>query len=266
MDHFIYYGHFYRLRVGDVEHRCRSTLEIVRSHSEECVTALAEDSGPLLDHQPDAVFVMLNPGASRPADGQERDDVIDPCTIQGDARDHLVATCPDDTQLAIERVMSCKGFDHVRVINMFDIRDTDSRSLAKLVRDLHSGTNGLPDVPEMKSCSIFSSERRRELRCRLNVRNPVIVAAWTTSRDLIPFFKKCYGVLEELDGRLQIHGWQPPDERLYYHPSRKKNKWAEHIVQNWPRPSWISRLIRAALRRRSPIAAAVSFVRTRWRS
>ena len=131
---FIYYGHFYRLCVDDVEYRCRSTLEIIAPRNLECARAAAGNPGALLDHEPNAVFVMLNPGASHPCDGRERDEIINPCEIHGDARCHLVATCPDAAQQAIENVMLRKQFDHVRVLNLFDIREPYSMVLKRKVR------------------------------------------------------------------------------------------------------------------------------------
>ena len=237
MDDFIYFGHFYRLCIDGVVYCCRSTLEIVHSCNLGCCArAVAENPGALLEYPPNAIFVMLNPGSSRPYDSQEPGNIIDPSEIHEDARCHLVATYPDDTQRAIENVMLCKQFGHVRVINLFDIRHPDSRWLVKKVRESLGLVRGkhLPRDPEMKPYSIFSCERRCELGNRLNAQRHVVVAAWTTKDGLRPFFEKCYRIL--CDQQLQVHGWQSGkrEERRYRHPSRLKKKWPRRIVRCWP--------------------------------
>ena len=234
MDAFVYYGHFYNLCVDDVVYHCRSTLEIARTRNLECARAADEDPSQLLDRRPDALFVMLNPGGSRPC-GHEPNNIVNPRDIYDDARQYLVATDPDDTQQAIKIVMSRKGFDHVRVLNLFDIREPDIKLLRDTVRSSYGVHRGqrLSEVPEMKSYSIFSGERCCELRSRLNIGSPIVVAAWSTEDRLRLFFEKCYDTLTDL--RLRIYGWQAgePEQRKYYHPARNEN-WAEYIVRNWP--------------------------------
>ena len=239
MSCFIYYGHFYRLTIdGHVSYCCRSTLEIVRSRSQIAREA-DQDSGRLLDLQPNAVFVMLNPGSSRPCDGQEPDDSIDPCEIDGHASSNLVLTCPDDTQQAVEKVMTCKQFDHVRVLNLFDIRERCSAMLINRIRTSLGldPRRHLPRQPEIKPYSIFSCERRHELRNRLSARSRIVIAAWGADKATRPFFRQCYQILEGIGLNLQIHGWpkgQPREDRGFCHPSRRRKKWPRFIINNWP--------------------------------
>lgn len=233
MSCFIYYGHFYRLTIGGVEYRCRSTLEIVRSRNQAPVESAAQSSGEfLLNQQPDAVFVMLNPGSSHPRNGQESSNCISPCQIDDDAKSNLVLACPDPTQKAIEIVMSRKQFDHVRVLNLFDIRDPESKSLVRRIR-ISLGLeekNRIPYPPNIQSYSIFSEERRCELRSRLNAGvRQMVIAAWTKKPSLDPFFRQFYQILEGEE--LRIHGLAA---RGFYHPSRMKNIWANYVVDNWP--------------------------------
>ena len=224
MSCFIYYGHFYRLTIGDDIYCCRSTLEIVRSEISNPCT--------LLDNYPDAVFVMLNPGSSRPYNGQEPSNSISPCQIDNDVRSNLVLACPDPTQKAIEVVMSRKSFRHVRVLNLFDIRESESESLVNRIRT-NLGLRErqrIPYPPDIRPYSIFSCERRHELRSRLNAGiRQIVIAAWTIKSGLVPFFRKSCNILES-EG-LRIHGLA---DRGFYHPSRIRNIWANYIVDNWP--------------------------------
>ena len=233
MSCFIYYGHFYQLTIEGTAYCCRSTLEIVSLRNQDLASEAAQNSGVLLDHdhQPDAVFVMLNPGGSRPCDGQEPSNAIRPCQIGEHARSNLVPTRPDDTQKAVEKVMTCKRFDHVRVLNLFDIREPDSAELVSTIRT-SLNCNRLPRQPEIKPYSIFSSERQCEFRNRLNSSNRIVIAAWGVE-EARPFFRQCYQMLEDNDQNFRIHGWQPEDRR-FYHPVRMRDEWARHIINNWP--------------------------------
>lgn len=239
MSCFIYYGHFYRLTIDNTTYCCRSTLEIVRSHNQALAREAAQNPGGLLDRRPDAVFVMLNPGGSRPCDGREPINCINPRQIDNHARSNLVLTCPDDTQQAVETVMTGKQFDHVRVLNLFDIRERDSAELVRQIRaslGLRRGQR-LPNPPEIKPYSIFSCARRCEFRDRLNATSRIVVAAWGTGQAQ-RFFGPCCEILEGIGLNLQIYGWrpegQPIEDRRFHHPSRRRRQWPRHIIDNWP--------------------------------
>lgn len=234
MEAFIYYGHFYRLMIAGVEYCCRSTLEIIRSCDHELRDRAECDPSTLLVHPPDAVFIMLNPGGSAPCDAQAVSNCVGPQQICSDAY-NLVRTRRDDTQRAIERVMICKRFTHVRILNLFDIRQVDSSRLVTCVR-ASLRLQRLPQSPEIMPYSIFSPERRCELMRRLDIANRrVVVAAWGTLKAR-PFFAPCCRTLSCLN--LRIHGWrpqaQPPVKRMFYHPSRRLRKWPKYIVEHWP--------------------------------
>lgn len=239
MSCFIYYGHFYRLAIDNTTYCCRSTLEIVRSHNQALAREAAQNPGGLLDRRPDAVFVMLNPGGSRPCDGREPINCINPRQIDNHARANLVPTCPDDTQQAVETVMTDKQFDHVRVLNLFDIRERDSAELVRQIRaslGLRRGQR-LPNPPEIKPYSIFSCARRCEFRDRLNATSRIVVAAWGTGQAQ-QFFGPCCEILEGIGLNLQIYGWRaegrPIEDRRFYHPLRKRREWPRYIIRNWP--------------------------------
>ena len=227
---FIYYGLFYRLAGTE----CRSTLEIICPCNETIVAQAVQDPYILLQRHPDVVFIMLNPGSSRPCGGHELGNITNLGEIDDDVRSDLVRALPDPTiEEAVEQVMSCKSFDHARVINLFDIREQDSEALEKRIRsDLGLGyRQRMPSTVDFNNYSIFSDERRCELRRRLNSGpRQMVVAAWSTSDALRKYFIKAYEILEK-EG-LEVHGWAT---REFYHPGRKtKGEWATYILDNWP--------------------------------
>ena len=91
------FGHFYSIQVARnnvVE--CRSVLEIVQKGR------TPEKAAELSDRKPDAVFIMMNPGSSRPlvpVDNRIHADDIH------DLRVSLVPTKPDTTQYQVMRLM-----------------------------------------------------------------------------------------------------------------------------------------------------------------
>ena len=237
MCYFVYFGHFYRL--DNVAYGCRSTLEIV---SQPLAHEVLQDPQAFLDcHSPDAIFVMMNPGASHPCNGIEPTDSIDAARISDDAGLNLVPTCPDHTQKQLEKVMQNRSFDHVRVLNVFDLREKNSTALVHWIKaDLQQSP--FPFPPSVRPYSIFSNERRLELQSRLNTENSRVVAAWGANPNLDPFYMKCYELLCE-EG-LQVHGWsapaQPPQRlqghtlQRFYHPLVPEGGWVTHITDNWP--------------------------------
>ena len=230
MDSFIFFGHFYQLMIDQEVHSCRSTLEIVRLCNDNTAPAWAQEPNNLLDHQPDAVFVMLNPGGSRPCDGRQTiSRVSDPHQIAEDARSNLILTCPDETQRAIEIVMSRKQLNHARVLNLLDIRNTQSEDINKMIRS--QPEDALP-------YSIFSPQRQVELIGRLGRCNQIVVVAWGVKENCADFFKKCHRTLENNQRRPRIIGWKhknrPQRKRLFYHPTRRRKKWPCKISKMWP--------------------------------
>lgn len=236
MSCFIYFGHFYRQNIDLEEYSCRSTLEIVSLRDQTLAGEALQNPGALLDNQqPDAVIVMLNPGSSRPCDDQAPSNCISPSDINPDARSNLILTRPDPTQRKIEKVMACLQLNHVRVLNLFDIREPESKKLIDRVReslDLGSGRH-LDEDPEIKPYSIFSDERSSEFTSRFNATNRIVIA-WGREARAKNFYRKCYCRLSDLG--IPIIGWQregPNDDRTYYHPGRKDG-WSRYIINNWP--------------------------------
>ena len=203
------YGHFYQM----AGHNCRSTLEIVRNEDAPC------DPNTLLDHhhQPEVVCVMMNPGASTPiGQAHYRGNLIDdPRRIMCDGNDSLVATDPDTTQNKITEMMNCRNLCHVRVLNLFDTRNTNSNDVLREIGDLDAH-------------SIFSHEREAERRARINPETGIVVAAWGVDQKLQEYARRCVDFVNDLGFR--IHGYP---QHPYYHPSRKAG-WLPYIRDNWP--------------------------------
>jgi hypothetical protein len=110
-------GHFYNIVVGAQRVRCRSALEIVR-----------EELMPVrIDAAPDAIVVMMNPGSSQPTDSVPEEVELTRFLLTL----KLVATKPDTTQYQIMRLMHYCGWDHVRVLNLSDLREASSASFVK---------------------------------------------------------------------------------------------------------------------------------------
>ena len=229
MTKFIYYAHFYKMTVGTARHSCRSTLEIVRVQDRNLVRRAAGDAGVLLEQTPEAVFIMLNPGGSSPLDETQGLTNLETAQIATHAGSNLVRTRPDRTQRQIEALMARKQLNHVRVLNLFDIRQKNSSKLVNTIKEslgLDRGTV-IPNPPPVKPYSIFSSNRTNELRARLNGQR-MVVLAWSINAALHPFFRSAYRKLSDLT--LQIHGMST---EAFFHPLTGE-QWIDYIDENWP--------------------------------
>lgn len=110
---FSVYGHFYELEIDGTILKCRSVLEIL-TKSDNLETSAT----------PCAVVVMMNPGSSRPVDTDYVPKRHTVCEISsGDWEKHLVPTKPDNAQYQIMRLMLLKGWKHLRVVNLSDLRN-----------------------------------------------------------------------------------------------------------------------------------------------
>lgn len=202
-----YYGDFYR-RNGV---SCRATLEIVDAYVPE------EHLNALLCSQPEMVVVLMNPGGSHPIEPIENA-ARTPDAIG--ARSNLVATCPDETQLAIAKVMRCKEFRHARVLNLSDVRERDSKTF---LRKLKEGR--LPPGD-----SIFCSQRAGEMQQRLKSSSDIVVCAWGKYGRLRSRSTRALAKMEAAG--LRPLGWG--DAPMFMHPSRRRKQWPRWIIEHWP--------------------------------
>jgi len=116
------FGHFYSIILKSGETiDCRSVLEIVAK--EDILT----DIDQLSVQPPDAVFIMMNPGSSRPL-VEVNNNISEKNISQLEVS--LVPTKPDTTQYQVMRLMHYCSWNHVRVLNLI-IRCRPCRKLRK---------------------------------------------------------------------------------------------------------------------------------------
>lgn len=148
--HFQVHGRFYTARGAGATYACRDLLEIRSFNAGSGIEC-------------DAVFVMMNPGSSKPLEQGSP-------AAPWDAA--LAPTKPDTTQYQLMRLMGVLGWNRVRVLNLSDLRASRSQDFFELVKSFE-------DLEGHGGHSIFSSTRQSELVSAL-VRKAggPIVAAW----------------------------------------------------------------------------------------
>lgn len=204
-------GHFYSLRVtGTDPVRCRSILEILSVEKNGHADA-------------DAVFVMMNPGSSRPVEEPHR---VSACSRAWEATAGLVPTVPDTTQYQVMRVMHHLGWDRVRVINLSDLRESKSGAFMKRYQWLEGQAR-------CKVHSVFARARSAELQ-RYLARKPdgPIVCAWGVSDHLNPLIQQA---LKALGPEAGVSGLPKPGcPGKYFHPlptlQVQKERWVTRIL------------------------------------
>ncbi len=216
--YFEVFGHFYSVDLKSGEKiDCRSVLEIVTKQRKP------SDIGLLLDNSPDAIFIMMNPGSSRPlveVNNFISEDLINQLEVS------LVPTKPDTTQYQVMRVMHYCGWHHVRVLNISDMRDSKSGSFVERYSDIENRTG-------FSAHSLFADNRSVELRRKLNQKpEATIVCAWGVSSDLDPLIERC---LSKVAGTLKLTGlMKPSTENKYFHPlptlQKDKEQWITNLV------------------------------------
>ncbi|MFZ1498680.1 MAG: DUF1643 domain-containing protein [Giesbergeria sp.] len=197
-ERFLAFAHFYDVQLHGEFLPCRSVLEIL-----SLVQAQRFDgAGRGL---PNAIFVMMNPGSSRPlAIG----DAIE--GRPGHSTCRLVAARPDTTQYQVMRIMDRMGWNHVRVINLSDIRESRSSVFMNWYRALEEGHG-------YRAHSMFSTERRAELTQALRrKRDAPLILAWGVHLKLTPLIREALPLLQSAG---QCFGVQQPDSKdKYFHP------------------------------------------------
>ena len=210
------YGHFYEMDLGSSGiYACRSVVEIATSNK----------AGDMLTNKlPDAVLIMMNPGSSRPAE-EMKYKVYNKDTI-GAIKPTLCEAKPDLTQDQIMRLMDEMNWEHVRVINVSDLRDGNSGKFCELIGkidcDLHS---------------MFSQSRREELKARLKRKSKApIICAWGVGDDHA-LDKLRQKAEKALDGYqvVGLHKEKSKDSFRYYHPKPQTRdeqlKWLNKMVR-----------------------------------
>lgn len=177
---FTCYGHFYEwVFMGGERAHCRSVLEIVDS------TLSQENPAELSLKAPDVVVVMMNPGSSHPKDIAHKDQPIEYAPPSEPMRKELVLTQPDNTQYQIMRIAMAKGWKHMRVLNLSDLRDPKSGHFLQKYETFAGLMGG-------HTHSIFCAERRAECTHALqrSSRTPILLG-WGQMVGLVPLAEQC---------------------------------------------------------------------------
>ncbi|MCF6253175.1 MAG: DUF1643 domain-containing protein [Thiomicrorhabdus sp.] len=212
------FGHFYSIRVNsEYEIDCRSVLEIVNKENG------IKNHELLSSMLPDAIFIMMNPGSSRPLN--EKNKIISYNDIR-QLEVSLIPTKPDTTQYQVMRVMKFCKWNHVRVLNISDMRDPKSGKFIQRYMQVENETGFLDH-------SIFSNLRKKELESKLKRKMAApVVCAWGVSTGLDPLIKRCVNktsCITEISGLLK-NG----TTNKYFHPlptlQTDKEKWVSNMV------------------------------------
>ncbi len=214
------FGHFYSVEVTRNQFaQCRSVLEIV----EQADTP--DESSVLSKRKPDAVFIMMNPGSSRPlveVDNRIHADAIHELPIS------LVPTKPDTTQYQVMRLMHHCEWRHVRVLNLSDLRCPKSGVFFKQFK-------GLEDDLSFDAHSIFSDRRRHELALKLTKHNAIpVIRAWGVSAELDPLIDRCTSKLTKAKTARGLMKEGTTNKFLHPLPSLQKQKvsWVNRMVEH----------------------------------
>jgi hypothetical protein len=217
--HFDVFGHFYSIKVDSVgEIKCRSVLEIVNKEIS------IKNHSSLSSMFPDAVFLMMNPGSSKPL--EEIKNIISYENL-GELKVSLVPTKPDITQYQLMRVMIYCKFNHVRVLNLSDMRDPKSGKFVERYKKIENNTGFLEH-------SIFSDVRTNELQNKLKSNKSIpVVCAWGVSSDLDPLIERCINKISNRTGTLGL--LKKGTKNKYFHPlptlQKAKVKWVSDMVE-----------------------------------
>ena len=215
---FEVFGHFYSVNLISGEKiNCRSVLEIVAKKEKPSDIDLLQDASP------DAIFIMMNPGSSKPlveVNNITSEESINRLVVS------LVPTKPDVTQYQVMRVMHYCGWKHVRVLNISDLINSKSESFVGAYRDIEKRTG-------FSAHSLFSNIRSREFKRKIKMKSEApIVCAWGVSPDLDPLIERCLGALTGMPGLTGLK--KPGTENKYFHPlptpQKDKEQWVTNIV------------------------------------
>jgi len=215
------FGHFYSVKLASKEVvECRSVLEIASK------TLAPKEHSELSMLHPDAVFIMMNPGSSKPlteVNNRIRARAIHKLPIS------LVPTKPDTTQYQVMRLMHFRGWRHVRVLNLSDLRSPKSAEFIKLFQRLEDESN-------FDSHSLFSDARTDELSLKLPTsRKTPLVLAWGLSDKLNPLIDRCMSRLPRMSTLMGL--LEPDTTSKYRHPlpslQKEQRRWVDMMVRQF---------------------------------
>jgi hypothetical protein len=180
-----------------------------------------KETALLCNGQPDAIFIMMNPGSSRPL--VEVNNHIHAKAIH-ELPISLVPTKPDTTQYQVMRMMHYSGWRHVRIMNLSDLRCAKSVEFFKHFKRLEEAS--------FDAHSIFSERRKDELASKLIEGIPVI-RAWGVSPHLDTLIERC---ISKLTKAKTVRGLlKDGTSNKYLHPlpslQRQKLLWVDQMVE-----------------------------------
>ncbi|MDQ7047982.1 MAG: DUF1643 domain-containing protein [Sulfurovum sp.] len=170
---------------------CRKYLDIRRNET--------------ITDKPDLMVVMMNPGSSRPEDGNEK---------------NIIASraVPDKTQDQIMKVMNNCKFNYARILNLSDLREAKSKVF-------YSKLEELKKIPH----SIFDDDRINDFKT-LFVREIPVIFAWGVDKKLEPLATKA---IERINETKPFGLLKEGTKVSYYHPLpqnyHEQEKWCEEI-------------------------------------
>lgn len=189
-------GVFY---IDNKDRKCRKYLDIMRENTER--------------ESPQIMVVMMNPGASYPLDNNDNGDT-------------LTEIEPECTQYQIVRVMEKLDIQYARVLNLSDLRESESENFFEQI----TRSDDL-------SHSIFDGSRNADFE-QLFIRNIPVICAWGVSTKLRRLINLAVSkILSDDSFRLCLLGKSKNNSHFYYHPNqrslREKAEWVSTIVQQY---------------------------------
>ena len=159
--------------------------------------------------KPDLMVVMMNPGSSRPIDGNE---------------DYEMETeaVPDNTQNQIMRIMEKCNFDYARILNLSDLREPKSSFFYKKIEELKN---------HKISHSIFDENRKSDYE-ELFEKNIPVIFAWGVNEKLSELASTA---IEQIGETQPIGLKKKESDYAYYHPLPqnylKQKEWVKKISE-----------------------------------
>jgi len=210
------YANFYTLQQADgIKYLCRNVADIFKiGHRNLEPNSL-----------PEALIIMMNPGKCEPKNANFIVPEVSLKELEVTSKSlPKVPSKADNAQYQIMRLMELKNWNHVRILNLSDIKNSNGDDFKALLKDLKFKDN-------KHTHSIFSNERSKERVNLLNIRdNAPIILGWGTDKVLTELAIKCLSCIPLTKATGLNYS-----ENLYYFPSPTlksgKEKWLENILE-----------------------------------
>ena len=170
---------------------CRKYLDIKRKE--------------LTSDKPDLMVIMMNPGSSKPKDGNEKNTVASKAV-------------PDNTQDQIMKVMNNCDFHYARILNLSDLREAKSKIFYSKLEELNK-------IPH----SIFNDSRIKDFET-LFIKGVPVIFAWGVDKKLEPLVIQA---IERINEPNPYGLLKKGTKSAYYHPLPQnyhaQERWCEEI-------------------------------------